>query len=135
MIAAERERLRRSSTGELVRDLSEQASTLVRKEIELAKVEMTEKGRQAGIGVGLVVGAGVAGLATLGALTAFLILALDEALPGWAAALIVTALWAVAGVALAVVGRQKLREAGPPVPEKTVETLKEDIEWLRHPTS
>jgi uncharacterized membrane protein YqjE len=135
MIAAERERLRRRSTGELVRELSEQASTLVRKEIELAKVEMTEKGRQAGIGVVLLVGAGVAGLAMLGALTAFLIVALDEAVPGWAAALIVTAMWAVVGVALALVGRQKLREAGPAVPEKTVETLKEDIEWLRHPTS
>lgn len=135
MIAPERERLRRRSTGELVRDLSEQASTLVRQEIELAKVEMTEKGRQAGIGAALLVGAGVAGLATLGALTAFLILALDEAVPGWAAALIVTLLWAGVALALAAFGRQKLREATPPVPEKTVETLKEDIEWLRHPTS
>ena len=96
---------------------------------------MTEKVRQAGIGVVLLVGAGVAGLATLGALTAFLIVALDEAMPGWAAALIVTAMWAVVCVALALVGRQKLREAGPAVPEKTVETVKEDIEWLRHPTS
>jgi uncharacterized membrane protein YqjE len=125
---------RERSTGELVRDLSEQASTLVRKEVELAKVEMAEKGRKAGAGIGLLAGAAVAALLMLGALTAFLVLALDEGMDTWLAALIVTVLWGVVAGALALVGREKLREMGTPVPEKTVESVKEDIEWLKHPT-
>ncbi len=125
---------RERSTGELVRDLSEQASTLVRKEVELAKVEMAEKGRKAGAGIGLLAGAAVAALLMLGALTAFLVLALDEGMDTWLAALIVTVLWGVVAGALALFGREKLRDMGTPVPEKTVESVKEDIEWLKHPT-
>ena len=135
MITAEHADLRERSTGALVKDLSQQASILVRKEIELAKVELAEKGRQAGTGIAALAGAAVVSLAALGALTAFLILALDEAMPSWAAALTVTVLWAVVGIALGVFARQKLREMGSPVPEKTVDTLKEDLEWLKHPTS
>jgi uncharacterized membrane protein YqjE len=135
MISAERERLRQRSTGELVRDLSQLTSTLVRKEIDLAKVEMAEKGRKAGVGVGALAGAAVAALAALGTLTAFLILALDGAMPNWAAALVVTLVWVAIGLVLGAVGRQELRELGSPVPEKTVDTLKEDIEWLKHPTN
>jgi Putative Actinobacterial Holin-X, holin superfamily III len=127
--------LRDRSTGELVKDLSEQASTLVRKEIQLAKTEMTEKGRKAGIGIGLLAGAAVGALLTLGALTAFLILALDEGMPDWAAAFVVTLAWGSVATVLALVGRQQMREVGTPVPEKTVESVKEDIEWLKHPTS
>jgi hypothetical protein len=126
---------RRRSTGELVKDLSQQASTLVRQEIQLAKTEMAEKGRHAGIGVAMLAAAGVAGLLALGALTAFLILALDNAMPSWLAALCVTLLWAVIGLALGLYGRRKLEEAGTPVPEKTLETMKENVEWLKHPTS
>jgi hypothetical protein len=125
---------RERSTGELVKDLSEQASTLVRQEVELAKAEMAEKGRKAGAGAGMLAGAAVAGLLMLGAFTAFLVLALDEGMPAWLAALLVTVLWAVVAGVLALVGREKLREMGKPVPEKTVESVKEDIEWLKHPT-
>jgi uncharacterized membrane protein YqjE len=128
-------RRRERSTGELVKDLSEQASTLVRKEVELAKVEMAEKGRKAGAGLGLLAGAAVAALLMLGALTAFLVLALDEGMDTWLAALIVTVLWGVVAGALALFGREKLRDMGTPVPEKTVESVKEDIEWLKHRTS
>jgi hypothetical protein len=127
--------LRHRSTRELVKDLSQQAGTLVRQEIQLAKAEMAEKGNKAGIGVGLLAGATAAGLLMLGALSAFLVLALDEAMRAWAAALVVTLLWGVVAAALALVGRQKLQEVGTPIPEKTVESVKEDIEWLRHPTS
>jgi uncharacterized membrane protein YqjE len=123
------------STGELVKDLSREASALVRQEIQLAKTEMAEKAVDAGAGLAALVSAALAGLLALGALTAFLILALEEAMPAWAAALCVTVLWAIVGVALALFGREKLREMGKPIPEKTVETLKEDIEWLRHPTN
>jgi uncharacterized membrane protein YqjE len=125
---------RERSTGELVKDLSEQASTLVRQEVELAKAEMAEKGKKAGAGLGMLAGAAVAALLMLGALTAFLVLALDEGMDTWLAALLVTVLWGVVAGALALVGRGKLREMGTPVPEKTVESVKEDIEWLKHPT-
>ena len=127
--------LRERSTAALIRLLSEQTSSLVHQEVELAKVELAEKGRRAGAGAAALAAAGVAGLLTLGSLTAFLVLALDGAMPAWLAALCVTVLWALVGVALGLYGRQKLEEAGGPVPEKTIETVKEDIEWLKHPTS
>jgi uncharacterized membrane protein YqjE len=127
--------LRERSIGALIRLLSEQASLLVRQEVELAKVELTEKGKRASAGAGALAAAGVAGLLALGSLTAFLVLALDAAMPAWLAALLITLLWALVGIALGLYGRQKLEEAGRPVPEKTMETVKEDIEWLKHPTS
>jgi uncharacterized membrane protein YqjE len=126
--------LRQQSTADLVKELSQQMSSLVRQEAELAKAEVSEKGRKAGIGAGLLGGAGVAGLLALGSLTACLIAALAAAIPVWAAALAVTVLWlAVAGV-LALRGREKVRQVGSPTPEQTVETVKEDIEWLKDPT-
>jgi uncharacterized membrane protein YqjE len=127
--------LRRRSTGDLVKDLSRQASTLVRQEIELAKTEMAEKGKQAGIGAAMLTAAAVAGLFALGAFTAFLVLALDNAMPTWLAALSVTLLWALVAAGLGFYGRTKLQEAKTPVPEKTVETMKENVEWLKHPTN
>jgi hypothetical protein len=124
--------LRDRGTGELVKQLTNQVSTLVRQEVELAKAEATEKGKKAGVGAGMFGGAGVAGLLMLGSLTAFLILVLALAIPAWASALLVTLLWgAVAGV-LALQGRNKMREMGKPVPEKTVETVKEDVQWLKN---
>jgi uncharacterized membrane protein YqjE len=119
------------STGELLKQFSQDASTLIRKELELAKAELTEKGKQAGKGVGMLGGAGLFGLGAFGALTAFLILVLAEAMDAWLAALIVTVLWgAIAGV-LALQGKHKVEEATPPQPEQTIETLKEDVEWAK----
>jgi MFS family permease len=128
------EPLRNRSTAELVRDLSRQLSTLARQEVELAKTEMAEKGKRAGAGAGMLAASAVFGLVTLGTLSAFLVLVLAEAMPAWAAAFLVTALWAVVAVALAVLGRDKLEEAGKPMPEKTVESVKEDIQWLKGQT-
>ena len=125
------EQLRDRGTGELVKDLSAQVSRLVHQEVELAKTEMAEKGKKAGIGVGMFGGAAVAGLLMLGSLTACLILALALALSAWAAALIVTAVWGVIAGVLALQGRAKLREIGKPVPEETIETVKEDVQWLK----
>jgi hypothetical protein len=116
--------------GELVKDLASQTSTLVSKEIQLAKAELTMQGKQAGRGVGLLAGAGVAALLALGALSAFLIALLDEWMPVWLAALIVTALWAVVALVLANSGRAALRRATPPAPQ-TTETVKEDIQWAK----
>ncbi len=119
------------STGELVKQLSQDASTLVRKEIELARAELVEKGKKAGRGAGMFGGAGMFALGAFGGLTAALILLLAEAMDAWVAALIVTAVWgAVAGV-LAMEGKQKVEEAGPPQPEQTVETVKEDVQWAK----
>ena len=132
MIAADRDG---RSTAELVKDLSRQASLLVRQEIQLAKTEVAEKSKHAGVGAAALAAAAVAGLLAFGTLTAFLVLALDGVMPVWTAALIVGVLWAAAAVGFALYGRDKLDEVGTPVPEKTVETLKEDVEWLRHPTS
>jgi uncharacterized membrane protein YqjE len=124
--------LRERGMGELVKELSGQVSTLVRQEVELAKAEMAEKGKKAGIGAGMLGGAGVAALVMLGSLTAFLILALALALPAWAAALIVTAAWGAIAAVLALLGRNKMREMGKPVPEQTIETVKEDVQWLKN---
>ena len=119
--------------GELLKELSQQTATLVRQEIELAKAEVTTQGKKAGIGAALFGGAGVIGLATLGAFTAFLILLLAEVMPGWAAALIVTVVYAAIAAVLALRGKDKVQEASPPAPQ-TVETIKEDIEWAKNPT-
>lgn len=120
-----------SSTGELMKQLSEQTSTLVRQEIDLAKAELTEKGKAAGVGGGMLGGAGIIAFVALLTFTAFLVMALDTAMPGWLAALIVTLVYgAIAGV-LALKGRDKVKEGGPPVPEQTVETVKEDVQWAK----
>ena len=119
--------------GELVKDLSAQTSTLVRKEIELARAEIQEKGKIAGKGAGMLAGAAVAGLLALGALTAALIALLDKAMATWVAALIVMALWAIVALVLAKSGQKALQRATPPAPQ-TVETVKEDIQWAKNPT-
>lgn len=119
--------------GELVKDLSQQTSTLVRKEIELARAELQQQGKLAGKGAGLLGGAAVAGLLALGALSAALIALLDKAMATWVAAVIVMALWAIVALALAQAGRKSLKRATPPAPQ-TVETVKEDIQWAKNPT-
>jgi len=117
--------------GELLKELSEQTTTLVRQELELAKLELTEKGKQAGIGAGMFGGAGIVGFYAVGALTACLILALATAVDGWLAALIVAAVYgAVAGV-LALSGKSKVKQAVPPTPEQAVDSVKEDVQWTK----
>jgi uncharacterized membrane protein YqjE len=119
------------STGELLKRFSQDASTLIRQELDLAKAELTEKGKQAGKGAGMFGGAGLFGLGAFGALTAFLILVLAEAMDAWLAALIVTVLWGAIAAVLALQGKHKVEEATPPKPEQTIETLKEDVEWAK----
>ena len=117
--------------GALLKELSEQTTMLVRQELELAKLELTEKGKKAGIGAGMFGGAGIVGFYAVGALTACLILALATAVDGWLAALIVAAVYgAVAGV-LALSGKSKVQQAVPPVPEQAVDSVKEDVQWTK----
>jgi len=119
------------SIAELTRRLSDQTKTLVQQEMELAKAELTEKGKRAGIGAGMFGGAGLFGFFAFATLTAFLTLALAEAVDAWLAALIVTLVYgAIAGV-LALSGKQKVQQATPVTPEQTVETVKDDIEWTK----
>jgi hypothetical protein len=118
--------------GELFRELSQDLTTLVRQELELAKAELTQKGRRAGIGAGLFGGAGVVGLGAFGALTVCFILALAHAMPAWLAALLVTVVYAAVAGLLALQGRTKVQQATPPVPEQTVETVKEDVQWAKN---
>ena len=116
---------------ELLRDLSQQTATLVRKEMELAKLELSEKGKKAGLGAGMFGGAGVFAFYAFGALTACAIIALATAVDGWLAALIVAVVYgAIAGV-LALTGRSKVKEATPPLPEQATESVKEDAEWTK----
>jgi hypothetical protein len=123
--------LREQSASELLKQLSEQTSALARKEIELAKAELTVKGKRAGLGAGMFGGAGLFGLCALGALTACLILALDTAMAAWLAALIVCVVYAGIAGALALTGKTKVQEATPPVPEQATESVKEDVQWAK----
>jgi MFS family permease len=117
--------------AELVKQLSEQTSRLARQEVELAKAELTAKGKRAGLGAGMFGGAAMLGFYAVGALTAAAILGLSKAVAAWLAALIVTAvLAAVAGV-LALTGKKEVQEATPPVPEQTTESVKEDVQWAK----
>ena len=121
------QQLREQPVGDLLKRLSEETSTLVKQELALARAEMTEQGKRAGTGAGMLGGAGVAGLLTLGALSATLIGVLDTAMAFWLAALIVTVvLFAIAGV-LALLGKSRVEKAAPPVPEQTIETVKADV--------
>jgi hypothetical protein len=116
------------SIGELVKQLTEQTSELARREVELAKAEMNLKAKRIGIGAGAFGGAGLLGLFAFGALTAALILLLATAMEGWVGALIVAAAYAAIAGGLALVGRQKVEQATPPVPEQTIESTKADID-------
>jgi hypothetical protein len=99
--------------------------------MELAKAELTEKGKRAGIGAGMFGGAGLLGLYAVGALTACLILALAEAVDGWLAALIVAAVYGVIAGGLALSGKEQVSRATPPAPEQATESVKEDVQWAK----
>jgi hypothetical protein len=125
------EELRDRPIGDLVRRLAGQTSTLVRQEIDLAKAELTQKADIAGKGAGMFGAAGVVGLLAAGALTACVILALSEVVADWLAALIVALVLGAVAAVLALQGRNRVRAATPPVPQQTVETVKEDVEWAK----
>lgn len=109
----------------------EDVAVLVRKELEFARDEITEKIKSAGIGAGMLSGSAIAGLMTLGSLTALLILALSLVVAPWLAALIVTIVWAAITGALALAGKKKIADAGPFVPEQTIQNVKDDIRWVQ----
>lgn len=122
-----------ASAGELIREISQDLSKMLRQEMELAKAEIRTDAVQAGKAAGMLGGAGFAGMmvAVFGSLAVVLGLAnLMDA--GWAA-LIVTGVWAVAAAVLFVSGRRRMQDVSPK-PERTIETMKENAKWARHPT-
>ncbi|MGC5039790.1 MULTISPECIES: phage holin family protein [unclassified Streptomyces] len=117
--------------SELVQRATTQLTELVRGEMRLARAEMTEKGKRFGKGGGLFGGAGVLGFVTLQALVATVIAALAVPLPVWAAALIVTAVLAVATGLTALAGRKQVRQATPPAPQRTIDSVKADVAEIK----
>ena len=132
MTAPRENELRDRPTGELLKELSDQTTTLAKQEVELAKAELTEKGKQAGKGAGMFGGAGLFGVTAFLALTACVIALLATALDHvWLAALIVAVVYAAVAGVLAITGKQKVQEAAPPVPEQAKESVKEDVQWAK----
>ncbi|MBA2361680.1 MAG: phage holin family protein [Actinobacteria bacterium] len=145
--------LRDQSTTDLVKQLADETKTLVkqeldlarsevsrvgegvvtlaRQELQLAKAEMGEKGKKVGAGAGLMGLAGGIGLLAGGALTAFVILALDGVMPNWLVALLVGVAYGVVAAVLFYAGKNRVQGAGSIIPEKTVDSLKEDVQWAK----
>ena len=122
------------SIGQLIGNITEDLSRLFRQEIQLARTELREEAGKAGRAAGMLSAAGVAGLLTVLLLSLAVMFGLGNVLDlGWAA-LIVAVFWAIVGAVLFATGRARLRTVDP-VPQQTVETLKEDAQWLRKPTA
>ncbi len=119
------------SAAELVKELSELVPRLVRDELKLAQIEMTRKGKQAGVGAGMLGGSGIIALYATGCLLACAIIALSGVIAAWLSALIVgAALLAVSGVA-ALVGKSRLTKATPPVPREAIDSVQADVEEIK----
>ena len=123
--------LRERPIGEIAGELTRDLSLLVRQELELAKAEMAEKAKVAAPGLGMIGGASVVALMAAGALTACLVLVLSIFLPDWLSALLVALALAAGAYLLVMRGKQKVANAGAPIPEQTIETVKEDLEWAK----
>lgn len=121
----------RASIGDLVSALSEKLSSLIRNEIALAKAEVAEKAKHAGIGIGMFVAAGVLAFWGTGVLIATIVLGIAEGLPAWLAALIVTVLVFGAAALLGILGKRALDKGTPPVPERAQASIKADVEALK----
>jgi hypothetical protein len=120
-----------ASIAELVRQLSDQSTRLIHQEIELAKAELTVKGKRAGLGAGMFGGAGIFGFYAVGALTAAGILALALAVTAWLSALIVAAVLAIVAGAMALTGKNKVQQAVPPTPQAATESVREDVQYAK----
>jgi uncharacterized membrane protein YqjE len=119
------------STGELVKMMSEQVSVLIREELKLAQLEMTSKGKQAALGAGMFGASGMVAVYGVGCLLACVIIALSGVVTAWLAALIVGAALLASGACVALVGKQRLQKATPPVPEETVASVEADVEEIK----
>jgi uncharacterized membrane protein YqjE len=119
------------SAGELVKRLSEQVSVLVRDELKLAQLEMSRKGKQAGVGAGMLGGSGLVAFYGVGCLLASAIIGLSRVVEPWLAALIVGAALLALGAVVGLLGKARLSKATPPIPEQAAESVKADINEIR----
>lgn len=119
------------STGELVKQVAEQVSTLVRDELKLAQLEMSRKAKKAGSGMGMLGGGGLIALYGVACLIACVIIALSHAVPAWLSALIVGAFLLLVAAVAAAMGRKRMKQATPPVPAEAVESVKTDVAEVR----
>jgi uncharacterized membrane protein YqjE len=127
------EEVKETSVGELIGNISNDLSQLFRQEVELAKVELKQEASKAGKAAGMLGAAAFAGYLVVILLSFALVAALSNVMdPGWAA-LIVAVLWGIVGAVLYANGRKKLKTVDP-TPRRTVDTLKEDAQWLKNPT-
>ena len=117
--------------GALVHDLTQEIPELIRSELRLAQAEVTEKGKRAGLGIGMFSAAGLLAFFGLAALVTTAILALDLAMPAWLAALVVAVALLVVAAGVALAGKNQVQKATPPVPERAVEGVKEDIATIK----
>ncbi len=122
-----------TSIGELIGNISNDLSQLFRQEVELAKVEIKQEASKAGKAAGMLGGAGFAGYLAVVLLSFAAVFGLANVMDAGWAALIIAVVWAVIGAVLFVTGRSKLKTVDP-VPHRTVNTLKEDAQWLKNPT-
>jgi hypothetical protein len=122
-----------TSIGQLIGEISDDLSKLFRQEVELAKAEVRQEASKAGKAAGMLGAAGFAGYLTVLLLSFALVYALANVMDAGWAALIVAVIWAAVGAVLYAAGRKKLRTVSP-VPRQTVETIKEDAQWLKNPT-
>jgi uncharacterized membrane protein YqjE len=131
MATTDQNELRERPTGDLLKELSDHTTVLVQQEIALAKAELAEKGKKAGLGAGMFGGAGLFGVFAFAALTTCIIAVLESPLSLWLAALIVAVVYAAVAGVLALQGRNKVKQAVPPVPEQATESVKEDVQWAK----
>ena len=119
------------SAGELVKQLSEQMSVLVRHELRLAQLEMTRKGKQAGTGFGLMGGGGLVAPYGVGCLIACAVIAISGVLAAWLSALIVGVVLLVVASVAATVGKARLRRGTPPLPQEAIGSVRDDVEEIK----
>jgi len=117
--------------GAVVHDLTTQVPDLIRSELRLAQAEMAEKGKRAGIGLGLFSGAGLLAFFGVATLVTTAVLALDLVLPAWLSALVVAVVLLLGAALLAVRGKSKVAEASPAVPERALGGLKADVATVK----
>jgi hypothetical protein len=130
-VPTDRERMREATVGDLVRWLLGDVRLILQREAELARLEVKDKGSRLGIAGGILAATVVVAFLALGTLIAAAVLGLAIVLPAWAAALIVGTVLVFVAVALFLVGRGRMRSVGSLAPTETIETAREDLEWLR----
>jgi uncharacterized membrane protein YqjE len=123
--------MRDQSVSELFQRLSQQMATLIREELRLAQAELKEKGKKAGIGVGLFGAAGLVGLYAAGAAVAGIVLLIAQAVATWIAAFITAGALAVIAAVMALAGKSKVEEATPPKPDAAIQSVQADVAEIK----